>query len=114
MHLAICKRCGIAPCCTLKTVMRSFAGALTLLLLLGWLLLAQTSQQGIPAVRSKPAAGPVTAPADRKPPAEMKIESAELVPTLFKVRDTYSTDYDEPFCATNSVMDSQEGKRHHE
>ena len=45
--------------------------------------------------------------------AEMKLESAGLVSSLFKIHDTYSVDYDEPFCAS-SLMDSQEGKRHHE
>lgn len=50
----------------------------------------------------------------QKSHAEMKIESAGLVSSLFKVHDTYTADYDEPFCATESLMDSQEGKRHHE
>ena len=31
-----------------------------------------------------------------------------------KIHDVYRVDYDEPFCATGAVMDSQEGKRHHE
>jgi hypothetical protein len=44
----------------------------------------------------------------------IKIESAGLVSSLFKVNDTYSVNYDEPFCATSALMDSQEGKRHRE
>jgi len=44
----------------------------------------------------------------------VKLESAGLVSALFKVEDTYSVHYDEPFCATSSVLDSREGKRHRE
>jgi hypothetical protein len=58
-------------------------------------------------------AGDVTIETQRSH-AEMKVESAGLVSSLFKVSDTYSADYDEPFCATGSLMDSQEGKRHHD
>jgi hypothetical protein len=50
----------------------------------------------------------------QKAHADMKIESAGLVSSLYKVNDTYTVDYDEPFCAGHSLMDSQEGKRHHE
>src|SRR5579871_5552634 len=46
--------------------------------------------------------------------SEMKLLSAGLVSSLFKVNDTYTVDYDEPFCASRSLMDSQEGKRHRE
>jgi hypothetical protein len=46
--------------------------------------------------------------------ARMTIESAGLVSSLFKINDTYTVNYDEPFCATSSLMDAQEGKRHRE
>ena len=46
--------------------------------------------------------------------AEMKIESAGLVSSLFKVNDAYSVDYDDLFCAGGTLMDSEEGKRHRE
>jgi hypothetical protein len=46
--------------------------------------------------------------------AEMKLDSAGMVSTLFKVHDVYTVNYDEPFCVTSSLMDSFEGKRHHE
>ena len=46
--------------------------------------------------------------------AEMKLQSAGLVSSLFKVNDTYTVDYDEPFCASRGLMDSEEGKRHRE
>jgi hypothetical protein len=44
----------------------------------------------------------------------LKLESAGLVSTLFKVNDTYSVNYDQSSCAESSSMDSQEGKRHRE
>src|SRR5271165_99417 len=50
----------------------------------------------------------------QKTSAHMKLESAGLVSTLFKVDDAYGVTYDEPFCATSSTLDAQEGKRHHE
>ena len=46
--------------------------------------------------------------------AQMKLESEGIVSTLFKIHDLYSVDYDDPFCATSTMMDSFEGKRHHE
>lgn len=46
--------------------------------------------------------------------AQLKLESAGLVSTLFKVHDLYTVNFDEPFCATSALMDSFEGKRHHE
>lgn len=46
--------------------------------------------------------------------AQLKLESAGIVATLFKVHDLYSVNFDDPFCATSTVMDSFEGKRHHE
>ncbi|HLX44227.1 MAG TPA: DUF3108 domain-containing protein [Bryobacteraceae bacterium] len=50
----------------------------------------------------------------QKSHAELKLESAGMVSTLFKVHDLYSVNYEDPFCATSSMMDSFEGKRHHE
>jgi hypothetical protein len=46
--------------------------------------------------------------------AHLKLESAGLVSSLYKVDDAYGVTYDEPFCATSSTLDAQEGKRHHE
>jgi len=46
--------------------------------------------------------------------AHMKLESAGMVSSLFKVEDAYGVTYDEPFCATSSTLDAQEGKRHRE
>jgi Protein of unknown function (DUF3108) len=63
-------------------------------------------------------AGTVTleaTPSGEKPTAmSMKLESGGLVASLFKVNDTYSTTYDEPFCATSMKLDALEGKRHRE
>jgi hypothetical protein len=46
--------------------------------------------------------------------ASLQLESAGMVSTLMKIHDVYSVDYEDPFCATSAVMDSQEGKRRHE
>ncbi len=43
----------------------------------------------------------------------LKLESAGLVSALFKIRDTYTIGYEDG-CAAASVLDSLEGKRHHE
>jgi hypothetical protein len=51
---------------------------------------------------------------------KMRLESAGLVASLFKVDDTYEANYDNadrdsmPFCATSMRLESMEGKRHHE
>jgi hypothetical protein len=45
---------------------------------------------------------------------QLKLESAGLVSSLFKVNDSYTANYDDPFCVTSSLLDSNEGKRHHE
>jgi hypothetical protein len=50
----------------------------------------------------------------QKSHAELKLESAGMVSTLFKIHDVYAVNYEDPFCATSSMMDSFEGKRHHE
>lgn len=44
----------------------------------------------------------------------MRLESAGIVSALLKIEDVYTVDDDEPFCATSSVMDAREGKKHHE
>jgi hypothetical protein len=46
--------------------------------------------------------------------ASMRLESTGIVSSLFKVDDLYEATYDEPFCVTSTVMNSKEGKRHHE
>lgn len=46
--------------------------------------------------------------------AQMKLDSEGMVSTLFKVNDVYKVDYDDGFCASSVLMDSQEGKRHRE
>ena len=42
----------------------------------------------------------------------VRIESAGLVSTLFKVDNTYTVHFAQTFCATDSLLDSKEGKRH--
>ena len=46
--------------------------------------------------------------------ARVNLDSAGLVSTLFKVSDKYAVRYDPPLCATSSLLDAQEGKRHRE
>jgi len=46
--------------------------------------------------------------------AVLKLESAGLVSTLYKVQDVYRVQFDTPFCAASSLMDSREGSRHRE
>ena len=46
--------------------------------------------------------------------ASLRLESAGFVSSLFKIQDVYTVNYEEPLCATSSLMDSQEGGRHHE
>ncbi len=50
----------------------------------------------------------------RKNNAVLKLDSAGMVSTLFKVHDLYTVSYDDQFCAVTATMDSQEGKRHHD
>src|ERR1700691_4447485 len=50
----------------------------------------------------------------QKTTARLKLDSEGLVSTLYKVDDAYGVTYDEPFCATSSTLDAQEGKRHRE
>ena len=44
----------------------------------------------------------------------LRLESAGIVSALLKIQDVYTVENDDPFCATSSIMDSVEGKRHHE
>jgi len=46
--------------------------------------------------------------------ATLKLESAGMVSTLYKVQDVYRVQFDAPFCAASSLMDSREGSRHRE
>ncbi len=46
--------------------------------------------------------------------ARVKLDSAGLVSTLYKVDDLYTVKYDNPFCASSSLLDAQQGKRHQE
>src|SRR5262249_20098350 len=50
----------------------------------------------------------------QKSHATMRLESAGIVSALIKIADVYNADYQDGFCATSSVMDSMEGKRHHD
>ena len=115
--------------------MRLFAGALLLVLTACWLLPAQSSSRRAPDGKPEPATStPASEPSEKltyavewrlihagiamfeshKAEASLKLESAGLVSTLFRVNDNYHVSFDEPFCASSSVMDSIEGKRHHE
>lgn len=102
--------------------MRFFAGAAVLLLIACFMLPAQSNTVlDIPHTERLTYdiewrlihAGTAVVDA-QKTSAHMKLESAGLVSTLFKVDDAYGVTYDEPYCATSSTLDAQEGKRHHE
>jgi hypothetical protein len=44
----------------------------------------------------------------------VKLDSAGLVSTLYKIQDAYRVQFEAPFCATSSLMDAREGSRHRE
>jgi hypothetical protein len=44
----------------------------------------------------------------------VRLESAGLLSSLYKVDDTFNAMYDGTFCATSTRLESMEGKRHHE
>ena len=44
----------------------------------------------------------------------VKLESAGLVSTLYKIQDNYRVQFDSSFCAASSLMDAREGSRHRE
>jgi hypothetical protein len=101
--------------------MRFLAGAISLLIAVCWLLPAQSSPKH-PLIGEKLTfdvewrlihAGTAVIESENAQ-ARMKIESAGLVSSLYRVEDTYSANYDESYCATSTQMDSQEGKRHRE
>lgn len=46
--------------------------------------------------------------------AQLELESAGLVAKLYKINDKYRTNYEGGFCATESLLNAQEGKRHRE
>jgi len=46
--------------------------------------------------------------------AIVKLESAGLVSTLYKIQDNYRVQFDSSFCAGSSLMDSKEGSRRRE
>jgi hypothetical protein len=105
--------------------MRFFAGALVLLLTACWTLTAQPVAKDL--LLDVPSTDRLTYDIEwrmihagsavvdeQRTNARLKLESAGLVSSLFKVDDAYGVTYDEPFCATSSTLDAQEGKRHRE
>jgi hypothetical protein len=44
----------------------------------------------------------------------LTLQSAGMLSKLYKVDDTYTANFEEPFCATSAVLDAKEGKRHRE
>jgi hypothetical protein len=44
----------------------------------------------------------------------VKLESVGIVSTLFRIQDSYNVNFEDAWCATSSLMDSTEGKRHRE
>ncbi|MGI8746228.1 MAG: DUF3108 domain-containing protein [Bryobacteraceae bacterium] len=46
--------------------------------------------------------------------SKLHLESSGLVSKLFKLDDNYRVEMHDQFCATGSVLDAIEGKRHHE
>jgi hypothetical protein len=108
---------------------RFVAGAVPVLLAASWVLVALPAPKPSPADSDPPFTGSGkltynvewrlihagTAVVDATDSeGRVNLESAGLVSALFKIEDTYSVRYDEPFCATSSVLDAKEGKRHRE
>ncbi len=44
----------------------------------------------------------------------VKLDSAGIVSTLFRIQDVYTVHFEDSLCATSSMMDAMEGKRHRE
>lgn len=44
----------------------------------------------------------------------LKLESAGIVSTLFPIEDSYTVNFEDSLCATSSVLDAMERKRHRE
>jgi hypothetical protein len=108
---------------------RFVAGAVPVLLAASWVLVALPAPKPSPADSDLPFTGSGkltynvewrlihagTAVVDATDSeGRVNLESAGMVSALFKIEDTYSVRYDEPFCATSSVLDAREGKRHRE
>jgi hypothetical protein len=100
--------------------MRFFAGATALFLPACWTLPAQTLISAPSTERLTYNiewrlihAGTAVIDA-QKTSARLKLDSAGMVSSLFKVDDAYGVTYDEPFCATSATLDAQEGKKHRE
>jgi hypothetical protein len=55
-----------------------------------------------------------TAPQSPGGTAQLEIESAGIVAKLYKIKDQYRSSYEGNFCAAESVLNAQEGKRHRE
>ncbi len=52
---------------------------------------------------------------EKQPQQEsLKLESAGIVSTLFPIQDSYTVNFEDSLCATSSVLDAMERKRHHE
>jgi hypothetical protein len=106
--------------------MRFLAGAPALLLLACWLVLGQSTLPPSPPPPNQAKekltyavewrlirAGTVTV--ERQPhQSSMRLESAGIVSTLFRIDDVYTVHYEDAACATSSVMESMERERHHE
>lgn len=104
--------------------MRFWAGAFTLFLTAGGLLTAQSAFVSEPAASGGEKliyaaewrlihAGSVTVDSDHGH-FMMHLESSGIVSALFKVDDNYSAQYDDRGCALSTIMDSVEGKNHHD
>src|SRR5579862_7370967 len=112
-----------------------FSAGVALVLTAGCLLSAQNANRAAVAHKGEPAPDPPPKPVSdkltydvewrlihagtvvieaQKNHADMHLDSAGIVSSLFKVHDVYSVDYDEGLCAASAMEDSQEGKRHHE
>jgi hypothetical protein len=112
--------------------MRFFSGAFALLLPVCWLVSGQVLKPASPdQTPSTPASPPAkekltyavewrlaragTVVVEKQPQqTSMRLESAGLLSTLFKVQDIYTVNYEDSMCATSSVMESMEHDRHHE
>ena len=55
-----------------------------------------------------------TAPQNQGGTTQLQLESTGLVAKLYKVSDQYKANYEGGFCATDSFLDANEGKRHRE
>jgi len=104
--------------------MRFLTGAPALLLLACWFAPIDPAPGQSPPAQAKEKltygvewrlirAGTVTV--ERQPrQASMRLESAGIVSTLFKIEDVYTVNYEDSICATSSDMNSMEHDRHHD